>query len=105
MGLSLIKKIVLLSMAGFFMAILAIAFHHHDNSFILTSCSLCKVKSSISGTFSKNKIDVPPAVAVISPGLAGIFLLSSFVVIETTTIFISSQRDDIYPNKAPPARS
>jgi len=99
----LTKKIVLLSMAGFFLAILAVAFHHHDRSFLLTSCSICKVKTSLSGTFNKNKIDSPPAVAVISPGPAAIFLSSTAVVPETTTIFISSQADDIYPNKAPPA--
>jgi hypothetical protein len=102
---TLIKKIVLLSMAGFFLAILAIAFHHHDNSFLLTSCSICKVKTSLSGTFSKNKIDVAPAVAAISLGSAAIFLSSSAVVPGTTTIFISYQVAYIYPNKAPPARS
>jgi hypothetical protein len=101
----MIKKVVLLSMAGFFLAILAVAFHHHDRSFILTSCSICKVKTSISGTSSKNRIDIPQTVAVISSGLAVIFLSSTLVVPETKTIFIASQVDDIYPNKAPPVRS
>ena len=101
----LIKKIVLLSMAGFFLAILAVAFHHHDRSFLLTSCSICKVKTSISGTFNKNKIDSPPAVAVISLGSAAIFLSSTLVVPENTAICMSSQVGYIYPNKAPPARS
>ena len=101
----LIKKIVLLSMTGFFLAILAVAFHHHDRSFLLTSCSICKVKTSISGTFSKNKIDTPPAVAVLSPGQAAIFLSSTIAIPETTAIFISSQVVYVYPNKAPPVRS
>lgn len=100
-----IKKIVLLSMTGFILAILAVAFHHHDRTFILTSCSICKVKTSISGTFSKNKADFPPAAAVISTGPAAICLASTVVAPENTTIFISSQTDDVYPNKAPPARS
>ncbi|MFA5180990.1 MAG: hypothetical protein WC405_06685 [Syntrophales bacterium] len=102
---SLIKKIVLLSMAGFFLAILAVAFHHHDRSFLLASCSICKVKTSISGSFNKNNIDSPPAVAVIPSGVAAIFFSSTMVVPETTTILISSQVAYIYPNKAPPARS
>lgn len=101
----LIKKIVLLSMTGFFLAILAVAFHHHDRSFLLTSCSICKVKTSISGTFSKNNLDAPPAVAVLYPGQAAIFLAATIDVPETTTIFISSQVVYVYPNKAPPARS
>jgi hypothetical protein len=37
--------------------------------------------------------------------LAVIFLSSTLVVPETKTIFIASQVDDIYPNKAPPVRS
>jgi len=101
----LIKKIVLLSMAGFFLAIIAVAFHHHDRSFLLTSCSICKVKTSISGTFSKNKTDALPVIAVIASGPAAIFFSAAVILSKTTTIFISSQVDDIYPNKAPPARS
>lgn len=101
----LIKKIVLLSMVGFFLAIIAVAFHHHDRSFILTSCSICKVKSSLSGTFNKNKIDAAPAVAAISLGSTAIFLALSTVVPGATTIFISSHVAYIYPNKAPPAKS
>lgn len=102
---SLIKKIVLLSVSGFFLAILAVAFHHHDNTFFLTSCSICKVKTSNSGTMSKNKIDSAPAVTVVSLGMAAAFPLSATVVHENTTIFISSQAASIWPNKAPPVRS
>jgi len=100
-----VKKVVLLSMTGFLLAILAVAFHHHDNSFLLPSCSICKVKASISGNFGKNKIDSPPAVAVISLGSVVIFLSATIVVPETTISFISSQIANIYPNKAPPAIS
>lgn len=99
---SLIKKIVLLSLSVFFLAILAVAFHHHDNAFLLTSCSICKVKISNSGTMSKNKIDSAPALTVISLGLATVFPLLATAVHENTTIFISSQTADIWPNKAPP---
>jgi len=102
---SLIKRIVLLSVAGFFLAILAVAFHHHDNTFLLTSCSICKVKTSISGTMSKNKVDSAPAVTVVSLGLAAVFPLLATVFRENTPIFISSRVAYIWPNKAPPFRS
>jgi hypothetical protein len=102
---SRIKRIILLSLSVFFLAILAMAFHHHDNTFLLTSCSICKVKTSISGTMSKYKIDSAPAVTVVSLGLVVVFPLLATVVHENTTIFISSQIAYIYPNKAPPVRS
>jgi hypothetical protein len=102
---SMIKRLVLLSVAGFFLAILAVAYHHHDNAFLLPSCSICKVKTTTSGTTSKNKIDSAPAVTVVSLDLAAVFPLLDTVVRENTTIFISSQVGCIYPNKAPPVRS
>lgn len=102
---SLIKKIVLLSLSGFFLAILAAAYHYHNNAFFLASCSICKVKTSISGTMSKNKIDSAPAVTVASLGLVAVFALLASVVPENKTLFISSQTADVWPNKAPPVRS
>jgi hypothetical protein len=101
----MIKRIVLLSVAGFFLAIMAIAFHHHDNAFLLPSCSICKVKTTASGTMSKSQIDSAPAVTVVSLDLAAVFPLLDTAVHENTTIFISSQIGYIYPNKAPPVRS
>ena len=102
---SLIKRIVLLSLSGFFLAILAVAFHYHDNTFLLRSCSICKVKTSNSGMMSKNKIDSAPAVTVASLGLVAVFPLLGTIVHENTPIFISSQIGYIYPNKASPVRS
>lgn len=102
---SLIKKIVLLSLSGFFLAILAVAYHHHNNAFFLASCSICKVKTSIYGTMSKYKIDSASVVTALPPGLAEVFPLFATVVHENTTIFIFSQTADIWPNKAPPVRS
>jgi hypothetical protein len=102
---SLIKKILLLSLSVFFLAILAVAFHHHDKAFLLPSCSICKVKTSNSGTMSKNKIDSAPAVTVVSLDLAAVFPLLANVFHENKTIFISSQTASVWPNKAPPVRS
>jgi len=101
----MIKRIVLLSLSGFFLAILAVAFHHHDNTFLLRSCSICKVKTSISGTMSKNQIDSAPAVTVVSPGMVAVFPLLATTVHQITPLFVSSQIAYIYPNKAPPVRS
>ncbi|TSA47700.1 MAG: hypothetical protein D4R56_01770 [Deltaproteobacteria bacterium] len=101
----MIKRTILLSLSGFFLAILAVAFHHHDKAFFLASCSICKVKITNSGTMSKNKIDSAPAVTVVSLGMAAVFPLFATVVHENTSIFISSQTADIWPNKAPPVRS
>jgi len=102
---SLIKRIVLVSLSGFFLAVCAVAFHHYDNTFLLRSCSICKVKTSNSGTKSKNKVDSPPAVTVGPLGMVAVFPLLTTVAPENTAIFISSQFASVWPNKAPPVRS
>jgi hypothetical protein len=101
----LIKKIVFLSLFGFFLAVMAISLHHHDNAFSLPTCSICKVKASLSGTFSKIKIDSAPAVASLHFLLIIIFLCLSGMLPDRKTIFIESQIAVTYPNKAPPFRS
>ena len=102
---SLIKKIVFLSLVGFFLAVLAISLHHHDNSFSLPTCSICKVKTSLSGTFSKINIDSAPAVASIHLLLITIFLSLSGILPDKQGVFTDSQIAVTYPNKAPPFRS
>lgn len=97
-----IKTIVFLPLLVFFLSVVAISFHHHDNSFFLPACSICKVKASLSGTFSKIKINTVPAVA------SGYFLLTAFILClsgimpDGKSIFIHSQIVETYPNKAPP---
>jgi hypothetical protein len=98
----LIKKIVFLSLFGFFLAVLAISLHHHDNSFSLPTCSICKVKASISGTFNKIKVDSAPAVASLHIFLIAIFLSLSGILPHIKNDFIASQVAVTYPNKAPP---
>jgi uncharacterized membrane protein YadS len=100
---SLIKRIILLTLALFFLAGLAIAFHHHDNTLLLAARSICKTKAAISGTMGKNKSDPATAVTVISVGGVVFPLLTTVVAENTTTI--SSQSTYIWPNKAPPAKS
>ncbi|MDD5167878.1 MAG: hypothetical protein PHN75_03595 [Syntrophales bacterium] len=102
---SLIKRIVLLTLSGLLLAAFAVAFHHQGSTLLRTSCSLCKIRTSISETVSKNGIDSPPAVMVAYLGLAAIIHLSAAVDRESTTIFISSPIAYGYPNKASPIRS
>jgi hypothetical protein len=98
-----IKKIIFLSLLGFFLAVLAISLHHHDNSFLLPTCSICKVKTSLSGTFNKIKFDSAPAVAGLHLLLMTIFLCLSGILPDKKTVFIDSQIAFTYPNKAPPS--
>ena len=51
------RNVMLASLIFFLLSVVVYAFHHHDQSFSLASCSICKVKISLSGSFSKNKID------------------------------------------------
>lgn len=105
MHLSVVKKIIFLSLAGFFVAIVAVAFNPQDDTFLLRSRSFCQARAAISGVVNKNQIDSAPAMTVASLGAAAIFLLSAPFVHTNTTIFISSRTGYIFPNKAPPARS
>lgn len=97
-----IKTVIFLSLLGFFLGVVALSFHHHDNTIFRTTCSICKVKTSLSGTFSKTKIDAAPAAAAFLVSFAAIFLSLSGIVPDRKTAFIDSQIVRIYPNKAPP---
>jgi hypothetical protein len=101
---SMIKRIILLSLALFFLAGLAIAFNYYDDAFSLTSRSICKIKAASSGTLSKSKSPFAKAVAVVYLGVAELPLLTA-VVAENKIIFIASQSAYIWPNKAPPVNS
>jgi hypothetical protein len=98
----LIKKVIFLSLFGFFLAVLAISLHHHDNSFLLPTCSICKVKTSLSGTISKINIDSAPAVDSLYLFSIAIFLFLCGILPDRKTIFIDSQIAVTYPNKSPP---
>ena len=99
---TLIKNVIFFSLSGFLLAVLAISFHHHDSSFLLRSCSICKVKTSLSGTFNKVKVDSAPAVVSLHFFSIAIFLCLSGILPDKKTVFIDSQIAVTYPNKAPP---
>ena len=101
----LVKKITFLSLFGFFLAVMVVSLHYHDKSFSVATCSICKVKTSLSGTFSKIKVDSNPTVASIHLFLITIFLCLSGILPDKQTVFIDSQIAVTYPNKAPPFRS
>jgi hypothetical protein len=97
-----IKKIVFLSIAFFFLSIMAVALHRHNNPILPPVCSICKVKTSLSGTFSKIKTDSAPAVAVFYLPLAAVCMSMSGILRNTKTFFINSKTAVAYPNKASP---
>jgi hypothetical protein len=100
-----IKNVIFLSLLGFFLAVLAIYFHHHDNSFLLRPCSICNVKTSISGTFNKVNIDSAPAVANIPFTLFWIFLCLSGIIFNRKNVFTDFPIALTPLNKAPPHKS
>lgn len=100
----LLNRIILLSLGGFFLAVIAVAFHYNDDAFLLRSRSFCQGRTAVSVTVNKNQVDVAPAVAVTSLGLTAIILLWALSVQINTTVLLSSQSGNLFPNKAPPLR-
>ena len=100
---SLIKIIVLPSLCGFLLAVMAVAFHCQDDALLLRCRSICQARSVASVAVSKNPVDSAPAVAVLSLGLTAILLLSTPFVHINTILLISSRTGNLFPNKAPPA--
>lgn len=101
----LIKRITILSLFGFFLAVIAVAFHYNDDAFLLRSRSLCQGRTVISVAVNKNLVDSTLAVAVMSLGVTAVFLLSAPFIHISKTILISSRTGNLFPNKAPPVPS
>lgn len=101
----MIRRTVLLSLSGFFLAILAVALDRHEDAFFLNTCSICKVKTSLSGTASKYKINFAPAMTVASRALTAGCPLRADAVHGNRSIAVVSQTTVVWPNKAPPVRS
>ena len=98
------RGIGLLLASCFFLGVVALAMHHHDISFQLKSCGICKAKTVFSGTLSKVKADLPAATAAVSRCLDELYF-SDFRMIRTShrTPFIASLLPNPFLNKAPPA--
>jgi hypothetical protein len=97
-----IKNVIFLPLFCFLLGVMALTLHHHDNAFLLPTCSICKVKASLSGTFSKINVDSAPSVVICCLSLMAIFLYLSGILPDRRTVFIDSQIVENYPNKAPP---
>jgi len=100
----MVKKIVLISLMGFFLAVLVVSLHHHDNSFGSPNCSICKLKASLNGSFSKIGVGSFPPGASLHLLVITIFLCLSGNLNDRKTLFIDSQIAVTYPNRAPPFR-
>lgn len=99
---SWIKIIVFLSIAGFSLGVMSIALHHHDNTFSLPGCFLCKAKTSFTGAINKAKADNIPVALVLCLSLAVTSLYVSGILPIPKVAFIVCQIVETYPNKAPP---
>lgn len=100
----LIKEILLLSIAGFLLVVVAGAYHYDDKTFLLRSRTVFKVKT-FAGSMGKNKIASAIALSVPPPGLSSVVLSLTAVLQGTATVFIPSQVVYLYPNRASPAVS
>jgi len=101
---TLVKKIIFISLFGFFLAVMVMSLHPYNNSFLPPTCPICHFKASLNGTFSKIWVDSTHAVASFHLLLISIFLCLSGILPDLKTIFIDSQMAVTYPNKSPPFR-
>ena len=99
---SLRKNITLLFAVFFLVATLVLVWHHHDRSIQWSSCSICKIKSALSGTFNKVKTGAPPAVAVLLPAQMVIHSTASVTTPDDRLFLPSILLSFAHSNKAPP---
>lgn len=101
---SRIKAVLIFSLLCFSAAILAVSYHHHDASFLLRSCAICNVKSSLSGLSKVNKSDTAAAPAVPVFSYLLIFLAPICSMHGSDSAPASKQIAAFHPNRAPPVR-
>jgi hypothetical protein len=102
---SAIRNVLFFSLSCFCLAILLVAFHHHDRAFWLRACSICKVKSSVSETINSQQIDPTPAVAAFGVGPASVLPGLSGIAPDPISEIAHFPTVITFPNKAPPVRS
>jgi hypothetical protein len=85
-----IKKIILLFLLSYFSGVIALSLHHHNNSFLLPTCSICKAKTSFAGTFSKTKVDFTPETAMVCLPLMVLSLIMFGILLNRETVFSQS---------------
>jgi hypothetical protein len=88
--------------ACFFLGAVALAMHHHDFSFQLRSCDICKAKASFLRTLNNVNADLPVAIESVSHSSEEIYFTFYRITYHHQTPFISSLLPDPLLNKAPP---
>jgi hypothetical protein len=88
--------------ACLFLGAVALAMHHHDFSFQLRSCSICKAKTSFSGTLNKVNTDLPVSIESENHSSEEIYFTFSRITYHHQTHFISALLPNPLLNKAPP---
>jgi len=89
----------------FFLGVVTLAMHHHDVSFQLKDCAICKAKISFPGTFSKIKPDLPLLAAAENHRSGAFNFTNSPIRTNPQRPFIASRLPNPFLNKAPPALS
>jgi len=97
-----IKKIVFLSLLCFSLSVMAVTIHRHGSNLLPQACSICKLRASLSGTFSKVKVDHAPAAVVLYLFPAALYLSLCGILRGSIISFINSHTAFVYPNKASP---
>ncbi len=93
------------ALLGFLLAVTAVAYHHHDASFRLPTCSICNVKTSLSGGSIKHGIDTANPGAVAAEAAAGIALPFIGRVSDIQSVSLEFLTPHPHSNRAPPAYS
>jgi hypothetical protein len=96
------RNLIIIAAALFFFSSLALAIHHDDLPFQSVSCSICKVKSSASGTPHKIKTDSTLSIACTASPVMDACLVFSGRIAEAVVFPPSSLDFSAYTNKAPP---
>jgi hypothetical protein len=92
----------LLLTSCFFLGVVALTMHHHNASFQLKSCGICKAKTYLSGAFNKVAIDPPLSIATVSHCPEAIYPTYSPINFHYQAPFINSFLPNPFLNKAPP---
>jgi hypothetical protein len=88
--------------ACFFLGVVAVAMHHHDFSFRLKSCAICKAKTSFLRTLNKINTDLPVSIESVNHSIEEIYFTFFRMTYHHQTPFISSLLANLLLNKAPP---
>jgi hypothetical protein len=101
-GKRISRCIGLLLTSCFFLGVVSLAMHHHDVSFQLKSCAICKAKASFSNTMNKAKSDPPPIMVTANHYSDDVYFTFCRMKYHHQTPFVASLLPNSFLNKAPP---